>query len=117
MATDEGTPRGEARVRKLLWEYQEHVKAMAKGRKIGVAGVDTGMLLIVDPAYLFGEQEWLEVVGKRADELGKDYPRAILQILAEKTGLDMERLAVIAEMTGDGGRQVTRTDDGVFIED
>lgn len=91
-----------------------------KGKKIGIAGVDTGMLLVVDPGYLFSQDEWLNEVGTRAKELNPehpDYPTAVLQVLADRTGLRMEDLAVVAQMTGDGGREVTRTKDGVFIED
>ena len=89
---------------------------MNPGRKIGTAGVDTGMLLIVDPAYLFSEEEWQEVINTRAKELG-GHIKAVLQVLSERTGRDMERMAVVAKMSGDGDRQVIRTKDGVFIKD
>ncbi len=90
--------------------------AKVKGKKIGVAGVDTGMLLIIDPAYLFTQEEWRGV----SDMAGRDlnaWPRVILEALSDKVGDDLTRLGVVAQMDGDGGRQVTRTEDGVFIED
>lgn len=90
---------------------------MAKSEKLGIAGVDTGMLLIIDPSYLFSEEEWLGEVGDRAKELDGDYPRAILQALADRTGRPMEDLAVVANVKGDGGREVSRSQDAIHIED
>lgn len=88
---------------------------MAKQKLIGEAGVDTGNLLIVDPGYLFTKEEWfLEVVG-RVERLGIDYPQAALQALGARTGINMEKLAVIANTGGDGSFPVHETGSKIVI--
>ncbi len=85
-------------------------------RKIGEAAVDTGMLLIIDPAYLFTQEEWREDIGARAKRLGDDFPKAVLEALAEITGRPIETLAVVAGTGGDGRFQVTQSGDKIVIE-
>ena len=85
-------------------------------KKLGRAAVDTGMLLIIDPSYLFTHAEWMGEIRNRADNLGGDYPKAILQALADRTGQKIEKLAVIADVDGDGRRQVVEHEEGIFIE-
>ena len=83
---------------------------MAQSKKIGEVGVDTGTLLIVDPGYLFTEEEWHADVVARVDDLGITYPQAVLQALTARTGRDMERLAVIGGTGGDGTFPVRQAD-------
>lgn len=85
-------------------------------RKIGEAAVDTGMLLIIDPAYLFTEEEWMKDIGTRAKRLGDDFPTAVLEALAEITGRPIETLAVVASTGGDGRFQVTQSEERIVIE-
>ena len=85
-------------------------------KKLGRAAVDTGMLLIIDPSYLFSEKEWMGEIRNRADHLGGDYAKAVLQALADRTGRPIEKLAVVADVDGDGRRQVVEHEEGIFIE-
>ncbi len=85
-------------------------------KKLGRAAVDTGMLLIIDPSYLFSDKEWLGEIRNRADHLGGDYPKAILQALSDRTGRSIEKLAVVADVDGDGRRPVIEHEEGIFIE-
>ena len=84
--------------------------------KIGTVGVDTGMVIIIDPVHLFTQEEWLFEIGPRAKDLG-DYSRAVLEYLSEREGKDLKKWAVVADLKGDGSREVTQDDKGVYIED
>lgn len=79
--------------------------------KIGV-GVDTSMLLVIDPAYLFSEEEWADEVVSRADANGLNFPMAVLEALEAKTGMKITELAVVLETVGDGVFDV-EVEDGV----
>lgn len=90
-------------------------------KKIGTVGVDSGMLMLVDPCYLFTDEEWGEVC-KLAEsyerppvEIGKfvqpDFPRAVVEVLAKKTGRPIGRLA-LAFHTHAGDGRYTVTDRG-----
>jgi len=83
---------------------------------IGKVGVDTGMLLIIDPAYLFSEDDWRNVVVKRAQALGGDYPRAVLEVLSEGLRRPIKDLAVTVFTKGDGAFDVKQDEKGIHIE-
>lgn len=79
-------------------------------------GVDTGMILIIDPAYLFSEEEWQNEINPLAEKLGRDWPRAVLQILAERTGRDIPHQAVVMPTCGDGRFSVSAKNGYVKVE-
>ncbi len=89
--------------------------AKVKWKKIGVVGVDTSMLLIIDPAYLFSHEEWQSEVVTRAQALGNNYPQAILQALAGYTKRPLDELAVVAEVDGDGVREILRMNGALVL--
>lgn len=88
-------------------------------KKVGTVCVDSGMLLLIDPCYLFTEEEWHQVSDLAFGyphapvELGKmsepDFPRAVLEVLSKKAGQKMEKLA-LAFITHDGDGRYTVTD-------
>jgi hypothetical protein len=63
--------------------------------------VDTGMLLVIDPGYLFTEDEWQEV-NALAISHGNDWPRAVLEILGQRTGRDLSGISAVVNTCGDG---------------
>lgn len=97
-------------------------------KKIGTVGVDSGMLLLVDPCYLFSDEEWREVCvlaesyERPPVELGKfaspDFPRAVVEMLAKKTGEQkMDKLALVFRTHVGDGRYTVRDHDDSFSVD
>ena len=79
-------------------------------------GVDTGMLLVVDPSYLFSQDEWENVINPLAIKYGKNWPRAVLEVLAERTGNDIPKLAAIMSTCGDNVFDVRMKDRRIQID-
>lgn len=87
---------------------------MTNGIKIGMAGVDTGILLIIDPAYLYAEEDWHHIA-ERMRKVG--VAEAILEDLSARTGRDLKNLAVVAtRFGGDGNYEVRQSDKEISIK-
>jgi hypothetical protein len=90
---------------------------MAKAKQ--EVGVDSGLLLIIDPCYLIDEENWKEV-GKLAARYGDTdaaWRRAVLEVLGKMTGQgSIKRLGTVVPTGGDGRFGVRRWEKGIFIE-
>jgi hypothetical protein len=79
-------------------------------------GVDSGMLLVIDPAYLFSEEEWRKEINPLAKKYGGNWPRAVLELLARRTDFDIPKLAVIVDTCGDGRFPVRKIRGGFQVD-
>ncbi len=85
-------------------------------------GVDTGMLVIVDPCLLFTDKQWKEICARGHAE-GGDIHVEVVKALAKRAKVSPERAAVcMSTEHGDGSFKVKRvaanigTDSGLLIE-
>ncbi len=88
---------------------------------LGKVAVDTGQILMIDPAYLFTRRQWQEEVIPMGKTMGKGRAglnKAILTMLSNQNQepRDLTQLAVIAGTgVGDGSFEVTRGDEGLKV--
>lgn len=74
--------------------------------------VDSGLILMVDPCYLFTDAEWKKIC-RREDVSIQD---AILEALKlKKKGEERTNAIVCSTERGDGRYAVERTDEGIVI--
>jgi len=100
---------------------------MTTAKKIGTVGVDSGLLLLVDPGYLFTDDEWSRICDKAfaystTPVPGKcsvpDFPRAVLEGLGGKVAENkMDKLALVfSTHVGDGRYTVTDQGDSFSVD-
>lgn len=90
------------------------------GRTLGEVAVDSGLLLVIDPCYIFNDKEW-KTICKEGHKDGGDIGQEILDMLMKrikKTHCENEKTALVFRTEfGDGSYAVMRYDNGVTIED
>lgn len=86
---------------------------------LGKVGVDSGLLLLIDPCYIFNRKEWKQICKKGHAE-GGDIGQEIINMLmrrVKKHGMENGELALVFQTEyGDGCYAVSRDDSGVVIE-
>lgn len=77
--------------------------------------VDTGTLLVVDPAYLFSQDEWRKMV---VPGIKKNYKAAVFKAIEQKTGrnFSLSKLATLVETCGDGTFKVRMKKSQIVID-
>jgi len=79
--------------------------------------VDTGLILMVDPCYLFTDSEW-RAICKKAHDVEPERPieEVILEALKLKKKCEARTNAIcMSTEHGDGRYEVERTDAGIVI--
>lgn len=91
----------------------KRMEAAAERRKkvaLGKVGVDTGMILCIDPCHLFNDKDWHKICE------AEDIPEAVQKALVKKFKCNENAPVCFETRHGDGLFPVTRKDDGVMIE-
>ena len=87
--------------------------------KLGSVAVDSGLLLVIDPCYIFNKKEWDKICAeglKDGGDIGNEILKMLMNRVKQKEMENGELALVFRTEYGDGLYKVERDGEGIKIE-